>query len=160
MIVARRQQRVTGENAVSVLGLFDPQTKSVEVRRWLNDEALLDDHDHHGHEHNDVNRHDDRISAFCITRERPISWDALSGWLDALTSIRGDDLLRMKAIVAIAEKPEQPVVLHGVQHVFHPPVMLPQWPSEDRRTRIVFITRGLDRQTIEQSLDAFAEAGD
>jgi G3E family GTPase len=143
------------------LGVFDPETKSVDVRRWLNDEALLDDHDHHhGHEHNDVNRHDDRISAFCITRERPISWDALSGWLDALTSMRGDDLLRMKAIVAIAEKPEQPVVLHGVQHVFHPPVMLPRWPSDDRRTRIVFITRDLDRQTIERSLDAFAEAGD
>jgi G3E family GTPase len=140
------------------LGAFDPETKSVEVRRWLNDEALSGDHDHHGHEHHDVNRHDDRIGAFCITRERPISWDALSAWLDALTSMRGDDLLRMKAIVAIAERPDQPVVLHGVQHVFHPPVMLPQWPSEDRRTRIVFITRDLDRQTIEQSLDAFAGA--
>jgi G3E family GTPase len=140
------------------LGLFDPATKSVEVRRWLHDEALADDHDHHTHEEHDVNRHDDRIRAFCITRERPVSWDALSGWLDALTTMRGDDLLRMKAIVAIAERPDQPVVLHGVQHVFHPPVLLPQWPSEDRRTRIVFITRDLSRETIEQSLAAF-EAG-
>ena len=142
------------------LGLFDPQTKSVEVQRWLNDEAVAAHHDEHndGHHHHDVNRHDERIRAFCITRERPISWNALSGWLDALASMRGDDLLRLKAIVAIADRPDQPVVLHGVQHLFHPPVLLPCWPSEDRRTRIVFITRGLPRQAIEESLTAFAEA--
>ncbi|MBV9584681.1 MAG: GTP-binding protein, partial [Alphaproteobacteria bacterium] len=77
---------------------------------------------------------------------------------DALASMRGDDLLRLKAIVAIAEKPDQPVVLHGVQHLFHPPVLLPAWPSEDRRTRIVFITRDLPPQAVEESFVAFAEA--
>jgi G3E family GTPase len=141
------------------LGVFDPEKKSVEVQRWLNDEALADDHHDDGHAHHDVNRHDDKIRAFCITRDRPMSWDALSAWLDALASMRGDDLLRLKAIVAIAERPDQPVVLHGVQHLFHPPVMLPNWPSEDRRTRIVFITRDLPRETIEESLAAFEEAG-
>jgi G3E family GTPase len=140
------------------LGVFDAETKSVEVRRWLNDEALSAEHDGHGHHRHDVNRHDEKIRAFCITRERPISWDALSGWLDALTTMRGDDLLRLKAIVAIADRPDQPVVLHGVQHVFHPPVLLPKWPSEDRRTRIVFITRDLPQDAIEQSLAAFEEA--
>jgi G3E family GTPase len=142
------------------LGLFDPQTKSVEVQRWLNDEAVAAHHidDDGGHHHHDVNRHDERIRAFCITRDRPISWNALSGWLDALASMRGDDLLRFKAIVAIADRPEQPVVLHGVQHLFHPPVLLPSWPSEDRRTRMVFITRDLPQQTIEETFAAFAEA--
>jgi G3E family GTPase len=142
------------------LGLFDPQTKSVEVQRWLNDEAVAARHidDDEGHHHHDVNRHDERIRAFCITRDRPISWNALSGWLDALASMRGDDLLRFKAIVAIADRPEQPVVLHGVQHLFHPPVLLPSWPSEDRRTRMVFITRDLPQQTIEETFAAFAEA--
>jgi G3E family GTPase len=140
------------------LGVFDPQTKSVEVRRWLNEEALAKYHDDHEHQHHDVNRHDEKIRAFCITRERPISWDALSAWLDALATMRGDDLLRLKAIVAIADRPDQPVVLHGVQHVFHPPVLLPQWPSEDRRTRIVFITRDLPQDAIERSLAAFEEA--
>src|SRR5882672_3688917 len=153
------------------LGLFDPQTKSVEVQRWLRDEAVAahDDHDGHGghdHDHqgrghgvNDVNRHDERIRAFCIIRERPMSWGALSGWLDALATMRGDDLLRVKAIVALADRPEQPVVLHGVQHLFHPPVLLPRWPDADRRTRIVFITRDLPQQMIEESLAAF-EASD
>ena len=145
------------------LGLFDPETKSVEVRRWLQDEAVAaphsEDHDgHDDHHHRDVNRHDARIRAFCITRDRPMSWNALSGWLDALASMRGDDLLRVKAIVALADRPDQPVVLHGVQHLFHPPVLLPAWPDDDRRTRIVFITRDLPREMIEQSLAAFEEA--
>jgi len=148
-------------SALFGLGLFDPQTKSADVQRWLRDEAVAAHAEHdeaHDDDHHDVNRHDARIRAFCITRDKPISWSALSGWLDALASMRGDDLLRLKAIVAIAEKPDQPVVLHGVQHLFHPPVLLPRWPSEDRRTRIVFITRDLPQQAIEESFAAFAEA--
>jgi len=144
------------------LGLFDPNTKTVEVQRWLGEEAFHDEPDDHGHHHHpaghDVNRHDEHISSFCITRETPMSWTALSGWLDALASMRGADLLRVKAIVAIEDRPGQPVVLHGVQHLFHPPVLLPEWPSDDHRTRIVFITRDLPRETIEKSLAAFVEA--
>jgi len=141
------------------IGFYDPATKSVDVRRWLRDEAFEAGHAHeHEHEHADVNRHDDRILAFCITRERPISWAALSAWLDGLATMRGDDLLRLKAIVALSDRPDQPVVLHGVQHLFHPPVLLPQWPSEDRRTRMVFITRDLPREAIEATLAAFEEA--
>jgi G3E family GTPase len=151
------------------LGLFDPMTKTVEVQRWLGDEdpGTQDAHGHHGEHHaqnhaghhgHDVNRHDAHISSFCIVRDKPMSWTALSGWLDALASMRGADLLRVKAIVAIAERPGQPVVLHGVQHLFHPPVLLPEWPSDDRRTRIVFITRDLPRDKIEESLAAFVDA--
>jgi G3E family GTPase len=151
------------------LGFYDPQTKSVDVQRWLRDEAFEADHAHHndhedqgdhGHDHQslDVNRHDDRIRAFCITRERPISWAALSTWLDALATMRGDDLLRLKAIVALSDRPGEPVVVHGVQHLFHPPVLLKEWPSEDHRTRMVFITRDLPREAIESTLAAFEEA--
>jgi G3E family GTPase len=153
------------------LGFYDPQTKTVDVRRWLRDEAFADGHAHdggrdddHTNDHDDdrdghdVNRHDDHIRAFCVTRERPISWAALSTWLDALATMRGDDLLRLKAIVALSDRPDQPVVLHGVQHLFHPPVVLPQWPSDDRRTRIVFITRDLPKEAIEKTLAAFEEA--
>jgi G3E family GTPase len=140
------------------LGFYDPSTKTVDVQRWLRDEAFAaPDHDH-GEERHDVNRHDDRIRAFCITRERPISWAALSTWLDALATMRGDDLLRLKAIVALSDRPDEPVVVHGVQHLFHPPVLLPCWPSEDHRTRMVFITRDLPREAIEKTLAAFEEA--
>ncbi|MBV9553998.1 MAG: GTP-binding protein [Alphaproteobacteria bacterium] len=146
------------------LGLFDPDSKTVEVQRWLGEEAYADpsgEHAHEGHadqHRHDVNRHDAHIGSFCIVRDRPMSWTALSGWLDALASMRGSDLLRVKAIVAIEDRPGQPVVLHGVQHLFHPPVLLPAWPSDDHRTRIVFITRDLPRATIEQSLAAFTDA--
>ena len=116
------------------------------------------DDEHDGHDRPDVNRHDDHIRAFCITRERPISWAALSTWLDALATMRGDDLLRLKAIVALSDRPGEPVVVHGVQHLFHPPVLLPQWPSDDHRTRMVFITRDLPKEAIEQTLAAFEEA--
>jgi G3E family GTPase len=139
------------------IGFYDPARKSVDVRRWLRDEAF-ENGDAHEHEHVDVNRHDDRIRAFCITRERPISWAALSAWLDGLATMRGEDLLRLKAIVALSDRPDQPVVLHGVQHLFHPPVLLPEWPSEDHRTRMVFITRDLPREAIEATLAAFEEA--
>ncbi len=149
------------------LGFYDPRSKSVDVQRWLRDEAFESGHEHH-HDHGDdhlddaapldVNRHDDRIRAFCITRERPISWAALSTWLDALATMRGDDLLRLKAIVALSDRPGEPVVVHGVQHLFHPPVLLPRWPSDDHRTRMVFITRDLPREAIEKTLAAFEEA--
>src|SRR6516162_10210791 len=69
------------------IGFYDPVTKSADVRRWLRDEAFDSDHEHE-HDHLDVNRHDDRIRAFCVIRERPISWDALSAWLDALAEMR------------------------------------------------------------------------
>ncbi|HEU0156792.1 MAG TPA: GTP-binding protein, partial [Stellaceae bacterium] len=143
------------------LGFYDPQSKSVDVRRWLRDEAFEAGHGH-DHEHGDmppdVNRHDDHIQAFCITRDEPISWAALSTWLDALATMRGDDLLRLKAIVALRDRPGEPVVVHGVQHLFHPPVLLKEWPSDDHRTRMVFITRDLPKEAIEKTLAAFEEA--
>src|SRR5437879_5275907 len=65
------------------LGFFDPAIKSVDVQRWLRDEAFAAGHQHHrGEGHADPNRHDDRIRAFCISRDRPISWRVLAGLLD------------------------------------------------------------------------------
>ena len=32
----------------------------------------------------------------------------------------------------------------------HPPIELEDWPDEDRRSRLVFITRGLTRAAVEQ----------
>ena len=66
----------------------------------------------------------------------------------------GADLLRLKGIVAIAESPDRPAVVHGVQHMFHPVAFLDRWPSDDRRSRLVFIARGLPRDFAETLLDA------
>ncbi len=51
------------------------------------------------------------------------------------------------------------MVIHGVQHIFHPPVLLDAWPDEDRRPRLVFINRGLDQAMFERSLKAFNVQG-
>jgi G3E family GTPase len=87
-------------------------------------------------------RHDGDVNTFTVMRERPVPAVALSLFLEALAEHAGSELLRLKGFVAIAEAPERPAVVHGVQHVFHPPEWLDNWPSADRRTRLVLITRG------------------
>lgn len=71
---------------------------------------------------------------------------------------RGESVLRIKGILNL-EGEEKPVAIHGVQHLFHPPVKLEAWPDgDDRRSRLVFILRDLDRATMEKGLRAFAES--
>jgi G3E family GTPase len=109
-------------------------------------------HAHHGA--HDVNRHDERIACFALLREEPIPAVALTLFLEVLAEHCGADLLRLKGIIAIAESPERPAVIHGVQHMFHAPAFLERWPSEDRRSRLVFIARDLPREFVEALLDA------
>lgn len=149
-------------------GLYDPSTKIPDVARWLNAEAYEahghhHHHDHHhghahSHHHHDVNRHDDRIRAFTLTASRPVPASALEMFLDLLRSAHGPKLLRVKGIIQIAEDPDRPVVIHGVQHVFHPPVTLAGWPDGDRRTRLVFITYDLAEGFVRRLFDAFTGA--
>lgn len=98
-------------------------------------------------------RHRDGISSFVLVREEPLPREAFFAWMDLLVASRGEDLLRVKGLVRLAESPGQPLVIHGVQHLFSPPESLPAWPGEDRRTRIVFITRGVEAEALGQTLD-------
>ncbi|GAA0740044.1 G3E family GTPase [Sphingomonas trueperi] len=139
-------------------GLYNPETKSLDVQRWLQAEAYDAAHghghghgDHHHHHHHDVNRHDDRIRATCLTFDAPLRAEAFERWIDILTSLKGADILRVKGIVHLRDHP-RPVVVHGVQHLFHPPVELDDWPSEDRRTRMVFITRDITADQLRGTL--------
>ena len=138
--------------------LFDPAHKTPDVRRWLN-EAAYEQHHDHDHDHDHVghahSHHDSRIQAFCLTFEAPLEWDLVSRWLGALRTQRGADLLRVKGILNVLEE-KAPLVIHGVHHVFHPPVRLAAWPDSDRRSRLVFITRDIGRGELEAGL---AEAG-
>ncbi len=119
--------------------------------------AHPDQHDHHDHAH-DVNRHDDQIRAFCFTVDDPIPEKVLTDWLDVLLSLMGPSMLRIKGILNV-EGEDRPIVIHGVQHVFHPPVPLDAWPGDDRRSRIVFITRAVERETVEATFRLFSEVG-
>jgi G3E family GTPase len=143
-------------------GLYDATRKHPDVRRWLDAEAFADHKAHedgHGHHHHhDVSRHDSRIHSFCLTFDQPLPWDGLATWLEVLTMTRGENVLRIKGILNL-EGQDAPIAIHGVQHLFHPPVKLAAWPEgDDRRSRIVFILRDLDRATVEKGLLAFAES--
>jgi G3E family GTPase len=134
-------------------GLYDPARKIPDVTRWLAEGAYAPHaHDHH---HHDVNRHDDRIRAFALARDEAIPAAALDMFLDLVRAMHGPRLLRLKGIVKIAETPDTPVVIHGVQHVFHPPVTLPQWPDDIRKTRLVFIMLDTEQRTMSDLFDAF-----
>jgi G3E family GTPase len=136
-------------------GGFDPSAKIADVAAWLAAEAAH--HHHHGH-HHDPNRHDARIQAFGLTFAEPLPWEGLAGWLEMLAITRGASILRMKGILNLQGE-DRPVVLHGVQHVFHPPERLAAWPTgHDRQSRLVFILRDLDRAVVEEGLAAFLQA--
>ncbi len=94
--------------------------------------------------------HHHDIHAFCLSSEQPLSWEAFSAWLGRLRNGEGDHLLRVKGILNLIGE-NAPVVVHGVHHIFHPPVVLDAWPDSDHRSRIVFISRGMQRSELEAS---------
>jgi G3E family GTPase len=92
-----------------------------------------------------ANRHSSNIKTETLRFTTPFTWEAFSSALDLLTTLRGVDLLRVKGIINVEDKP---IVIQGVQHIFHPPVTLDRWPSEDHDSRIVFITRNIPKEVL------------
>lgn len=152
-----------GEASVAALfdcGLYNPATKSLDVERWLNEEAYRNqDHHHsahgHHHHHHDVNRHDQSIRAFSLLHDRAISLSALDMFLELLRATHGEHLLRMKGIVKLEDDLERPLVIHAVQKIMHPPVRLSAWPSADKRTRLVIIGKDLPEEYVRDLFSAF-----
>jgi G3E family GTPase len=138
-------------------GLYDPASKTADVRRWLGevDTPAPDPDGHHHDRDRDHHRHDDHIRSFTIATETPIPAAVLDMFLELLRATHGAKLLRLKGIVKLAETPQTPVVVHGVQHALHPLATLPAWPDDDRRTRLVFIVSDLDPRQIRELFDAF-----
>lgn len=157
---------------------FKPELKADAVRDWLAAESFdvadpTQGHDHHHnhdhhhehdhehdhghdhHHHHDENRHGDHIRSFCLTFDEPKSAKVYDAWFDHLTRVRGSDLLRVKGILNVLEL-QLPMVIHGVQHVWHPPEILTSWPSDDQRSRVVFIVRDLEKGELLDSLRLIA----
>jgi G3E family GTPase len=136
-------------------GLYDPQTKTADVRRWLATEAYAQaEHMQHDHAH-DVNRHDDHIRSFSLVSDAAIPAASFELFLELVRAVHGPNLLRFKGVVKLAETPKTPLVVHGVQHILHPPARLPNWPDDDHRTRMVFITRDIEERTVRDLFAAF-----
>lgn len=169
--IIRAHNGIVDASQLLDIGFYDPKTRSPDVQAWLNAEAYPapghrhehgDGHEHrhdhhhddahhgHHHHHHDVNRHDDRISAVSYTVNEPIAPEVFDTWLETLMLLCGLNILRMKGIVNV-EGTTKPFVIHGVQHIFHPPVSLHDWPSSDRRSRIVLIGRDLTDEFLTES---------
>lgn len=134
-------------------GPFSADGKLPQIADWIGAAG----HDHH-HHHHDVNRHDSRIRALCLRFEAPLPWEGLASYLEMLAMTQGSHMLRMKAVLNLQGQ-RGPVVMHGVQHSFHPPRMLEAWPEgDDQSSRLVFILRDLDPRVVEDGLRAFLAA--
>jgi G3E family GTPase len=142
---------------------LDPSDPKADARAWLNAAAYEKHDDHHhdqahdhdgdGHDHHHHHGlHDRDIASFCFMRDEPIRQDALRLLLDALQQNLGPNLLRVKGIVHVLEEPDRPAVIQGAQHLLHNLSWLDKWPDDDRRSKIVFITQGYDREEVEDMI--------
>jgi len=153
-------------------GIFDSTTKTLDFENWLRadayenqkisvpagnimaepDETAMAYYRKHGHAPEKADHHHDpSITSFVMVKETPISLNTLSMFLEGLTKEAGPDLLRVKGIINVHERPDQPAVIQGAQQIFHSIDWMDKWPSDDKRTRIVFITRNIDQTYIEDT---------
>lgn len=98
-----------------------------------------------------------QIDSFSVIIDTPLPESRFYGWLAFLRSLCGPDLLRIKGLINLQGQ-AGPTLLHGVQGVFHPPEVREQWPDADHRTRLVFITQGWGRETVQSTLNYLQDA--
>ena len=142
-------------------GLYDPARKIPDVNKWLAAEAYADAHAHHARIITIISTAIGTTitsSPSCSPATTAIPAGTLDMFLELVRANHGAQLLRVKGIVKLAEMPETPVVVHGVQHVFHPTARLERWPDDDHRSRLVFITRDLPERTVRELFEAFIGA--
>ncbi len=173
-IVLDRHEETFSYSYLFDTSLYDPSTKTTDVRKWLNAEATtIESHNHHfhncgdrenQHEHgvgdhqHDVTRHGSKIRSFVLTLNEPVEIKTFAAALEALLFTQASNLLRMKGVVNTVDRPGVPMVIHGVQHIFHDPVWLDKWPDEDHRTKLVFITDGIERNTLDEFFQSWMKS--
>jgi G3E family GTPase len=124
--------------------IYDADGKFREAAHWTAE--AVDGHAAHEHTAD--------VQSFAAIFDRPLDWTAFGVWASMLLYRHGADVLRLKGLLNVAGVPT-PVLINGVQHIVHPPSHLEQWPDTDRRSRLIFIVRGLQRSRIERSLAVF-----
>ena len=151
---AGRTRVVRGEIEPQLLfgaALHEAAADNPRFARWLAHEAVAvaEAGPDHGHAHARSARHDDRVSAYCVYLDRPVTRAGLIMWLNLLAGLRGANLLRVKGLLNVEGSP---VAVHAVQTLIDEPVELARWPDTERRSRLVFITRDMPRAAIEKTL--------
>jgi G3E family GTPase len=137
----------SSEDAIDAKTLLEPTFDQAVISRSADFPEAGGEGRHHDHA--------DGISTLALTFDEPIDWTRFGIWLTMLLHRHGNELLRVKGILNVADA-TTPVAIHAVQHLVHPPHHLAMWPDTERRSRLVFIARGLDTAAIERSLRAFS----
>src|SRR5580692_6411484 len=147
---------------------FDATDPQSDPRPWLDFQAhqiAADHHDgcgenhsHHEHDHNGGHSHSSHlegrgIESFVLTRESPLAREEVQFLLGGIAQNLGTGLLRVKGLVNVAEEPGRPAVIQGAQHLLHTMTWLDRWPDDDHRTRVVFITQGIARESLRDIID-------
>ena len=114
--------------------LFNSGSGRADTDRWLNLQAHRaesgpHDHDVHG------------VGTWLVEERRPVDWDALSPGLGEIVRRHGDLLLRVKGVIHTTGDP-RPLVIHGVQKLFHPPVRLSGWTAAPHTSIVVIGDKG------------------
>ena len=95
--------------------------------------------------------HETTISSIGIEDARPLNPDKVNEWLSYLLQV-GQDILRMKGVLNSRDEPRR-YVFHGVHMVFDGQLERPLGRRE-RRSRLVFIGRDLDRKELEAGFES------
>ena len=94
--------------------------------------------------------HSSSLRAHAFVAAEPVGAEAFARFLSLLGAMLGPRLLRVKGLVLLADRPDEPLAIHGAQHVFHPPRRLAAWPNGERQTRVVVIVDGVAREAIDR----------
>ncbi|MGY4476936.1 CobW family GTP-binding protein [Bradyrhizobium sp. USDA 3364] len=135
---------------------FATAQRKEDVEDWLALDRVLAAEQSGEHAATTKGRHAGRIQTFSIIRDEPVSQTDLDGFVFLLQRAAGDRLLRVKGLISVSDDVDRPILIHVVQHTVYPFHRLEQWPSEDRRTRIVLICRDIDPETVQQLFDVLA----
>ncbi len=158
---------IIDRRTVDLPTLFSPRPYAVvdrgeDVAGWLALEAALALEAGHSSRTEDGNanlRHGSGIRTFSIVSDKPLSEKRFHQFFKILQNSAGHRLLRAKGIIATEDAPAEPLIVHAVQHIISDPVRLHAWPDDDHRTRLVFITDGIDPEPVRDLFTAVIDAG-
>jgi G3E family GTPase len=153
---------------------FDATDPQSDPRPWLDFQAHQnaahqydgcdDNHSHHEHDHDGGHSHSSHLEGrgienFVLTRESPLAREEVQFLLGGIAQNLGTGLLRVKGLVNVAEEPGRPAVIQGAQHLLHTMTWLDRWPDSDHRSRIIFITQGIPRDSLRDIIDLLDRVG-
>ena len=127
---------------------FDVAERSDAARAWLQDESYAATVA--------PASADPEIATFSLVYDEEITVAGLVLWLNLLAGFRGGGLLRVKGIVNVEGRPH---AVQAVQTIVSEPVPLEAWSGADRRSRLVFITRGMDANDLKRTFSTFRFEG-